>query len=57
MIADYLVELEKRVEALEKEVAELKVQVSTRPTIAVEELSKEIFTLLSSKARDNGITG
>jgi hypothetical protein len=33
MIADYLVELEKRIEALEKEIAELKVRVSERPEV------------------------
>jgi len=46
--------LEERVELLEKEIAELKRQVSERPD--VEELAKELFTRLSLKARDSGIT-
>ncbi|EGW40687.1 hypothetical protein [Desulfosporosinus sp. OT] len=46
MIADYLVDLEKRVEAMEKEIAELKVQVSERQKISVEEVVGQISKLL-----------
>ena len=49
--------LEQRIATLEKELAELKVQIPTRLTLDVDELAKEIFTLRSSQARDSGITG
>jgi hypothetical protein len=42
MIADYLVELEKRIEALEKEIAELKVRASERPEVDVNVLAAEL---------------
>jgi len=42
MIADFLVELEKRIEVLEKEIAELKVQVSVRPEVDGKEIIKAI---------------
>lgn len=44
-----------RVEALEKEIAALKVQVSER--LDIDKLSKELVTQFSLKARDIGITG
>jgi hypothetical protein len=49
--------LEQRISTLEKEIAELKVQISERPTFDIREIAKEILTLQSSQVRGIGITG